>query len=146
MGNTLTISLLKHTIRNICLDWVTVSLMLFVWFFFTLTYGYTLYKFTTVISNGSRDVDTFWPPGLTPSFVREIWTLSDHQVTLPVSFERYRHFLSTWSHSQFCSRLYCHYYYHFVMSDCCFWFVSFVIFFFIESHVSHSSHTRMCIK
>jgi hypothetical protein len=104
LGNTLTISLLKHTINNICLDWVTVSLMLFIWFLFTLTYEYTLYKFTTVVSYGSKDVDTFWPPGLTPSFVREIWTLSDHLVQLPVLFERCGHILTTWSHTQFCSR------------------------------------------
>jgi hypothetical protein len=104
LGNTLTISLLKYTINNICLDWVTVSLMLFIWFLFTLTYEYTLYKFTTVVSYGSKDVDTFWPPGLTPSFVREIWTLSDHLVPLPVSFERCGHILTTWSHSQFRSR------------------------------------------
>jgi hypothetical protein len=69
----------------------------------------------------SRDLDTFCLPGLTPSFVREIWTLPDHQVSLPVSFleiwtlpdhlvslpvsfERCGHILTTWPHSQFCSR------------------------------------------
>jgi hypothetical protein len=46
----------------------------------------------------SRDVDTFWPPGLTPSFVREIWTLPDHLVSLPVSFERFGHFLITFTY------------------------------------------------
>ena len=67
----------------------------------------------------SRDWDNFWSPGLTPSFVWEIWTLPDHdlialsvsfiemwtppdyQVSLPVSFERCGHILITRSHSQF---------------------------------------------
>jgi hypothetical protein len=34
----------------------------------------------------SRDWNTFWSPGLTPSFVREIGTLPDHLVSFPVSF------------------------------------------------------------
>jgi hypothetical protein len=33
----------------------------------------------------SRDIDTSCPPGLTPCFVREIWTLPDRQDSLPVS-------------------------------------------------------------
>jgi hypothetical protein len=41
----------------------------------------------------SRDVDTSWSPGFTPSFVREIGIISDHLVSLPVSFERFGHFV-----------------------------------------------------
>jgi hypothetical protein len=65
---------LNLTISNICLHWVTVTLMLFSWFLFT------------------------------HRFIREIGTLSHNQISLPVSFERFGHFLITRSHSQFRSR------------------------------------------